>query len=825
MSTQQALDQIDQWDLLQLPPGGCSVLNLSGIPLDQEIAQFLSRGAKFSMPPSFYDPLPDITQFDVPDPNWDDLEPSLRKRVRKAVNDLPHNRPFEDFRDRILWAWIFRLEDPHLPSPFLPASGQSPLPELTLPQIRQTLDNLQDELSQIPPKFTPHERTPRSWSSIVRRLHAHLDLNQCILKPADKGACMVLLTNDSYLTEGYRQLSDTKFYLPLDPGQDFSVLSCPDSLLSEASRCLSEFRTNGLISSKQFDFILPTREARHRRFYLLPKIHKKSSSWTTPGRTPPGRPIVSNTNSSTYQLCRYVDYLLAPFSTIHPSYTKDTGHFLSKLDGVTFPPDCTLATMDISSLYTCIDNDKGIAAVRSTMSEFYALHPEHPYVANTCKLLELCLINNTFKFNDSPYIQVSGAAMGHHYAPRLADLYVATLEARAIPLLSSKPLFYARYLDDIFLVFQGSPSMSSHIQDVFNSMDPLIKFTIETSDFSVSFLDVVVRKDEQFRATGKLSTRVYTKPTDTKQLLHRHSYHPPHMFKSVIRSQLVRYHRLSSSPQDFTGEVVDLFQTLLRRGYSYRYLRRRFLSWHADFVKRPRGSYPCQAPGCVCCATGNVQPTTEVTCINPLPSDTPPPPPPETYKIRSHFTCQTVGVVYLIRCHSCGAPYVGHTTKTLRERYQQHLYRHNNLSTSSKRPSHLRSTALYEHFMECGSMEQALLTILHGLPARYQTGSPADLGPTDLPPVAILKSVEALWIYRLGSSVDRGGLNTVAPMHPPVLPFIIPHCSNGHEYGRAAKLACAELADACPTLYALGPIASYTIHPNIRSLFCKSTDP
>jgi hypothetical protein len=45
---------VDQWNLQQLP-GASSVLNISGIPLEGGMSEFLARGAKFCLPNSFHE--------------------------------------------------------------------------------------------------------------------------------------------------------------------------------------------------------------------------------------------------------------------------------------------------------------------------------------------------------------------------------------------------------------------------------------------------------------------------------------------------------------------------------------------------------------------------------------------------------------------------------------------------------------------------------------------------------------------------------------------------------------------------------------------------
>ena len=77
-----------------------------------------------------------------------------------------------------------------------------------------------------------------------------------------------------------------------------------------------------LISKKELEFLRAKRNSRERIFYLLPKIHKESHKWTIPDKIPPGRPIVSDVESESYAISKFIDYHLAPFATTHPSYVK-----------------------------------------------------------------------------------------------------------------------------------------------------------------------------------------------------------------------------------------------------------------------------------------------------------------------------------------------------------------------------------------------------------------------------------------------------------------------------------------------------------------------
>ena len=78
------------------------------------------------------------------------------------------------------------------------------------------------------------------------------------------------------------------------------------------------------------------------------------------------------------------------------------------------------------------------------------------------------------------------------------------------------------------------------------SMNSHIIFTYDYSADYVYFLDANVKFKEQ-----KLMTEIYSKPSASFQYLHRTSYHPPHTFRSILRSQFIRIRRICSDINDY----------------------------------------------------------------------------------------------------------------------------------------------------------------------------------------------------------------------------------------------------------------------------------
>ena len=67
--------------------------------------------------------------------------------------------------------------------------------------------------------------------------------------------------------------------------------------------------------------------------------------------------------------------------------------------------------------------------------------------------------------------------------------------------------------------------------------------------------------------------QVFFKPTDTHKLLHPKSYHPTHVFKGIVKAQLLRYIRLSSHFHDFIQSYRILKSNLLNYGYTRSFKR------------------------------------------------------------------------------------------------------------------------------------------------------------------------------------------------------------------------------------------------------------
>lgn len=388
-----------------------------------------------------------------------------------------------------------------------------------------------------------------------------------IIKPADKGSATVVMDKSAYIVEAHRQLNNTTYYKRLDrPIYTDNV--------ERINAVLDELSDQHVITPKQLRFLRAKETDRQRIFYLLPKIHKPRSKWPQADRMPEGRPIVSDVGSESYRVSQYVDSFIRPISVRHPSYIKDTYDFVAKVRGQHIPKDALLVTGDVCSLYTNMRIDRIIEKTRLALRK----HPaEGRPDAQIIDLLNITLRNNDFAFNGEIYLQICGTAMGKTYAPGLADIYLEEFDEVANTGFQIKPLFYFRFLDDTFFVWPGTTDQLREYESFLNTIIDGITITLNVSTTSVDFLDTTVFKtnrDVTNANEAALQTKVFFKETDTHQLLHKDSFHPQHTTKGVLKSQILRFQRISSTYEDFSAACLILFRSLQKRRYSARLMRK-----------------------------------------------------------------------------------------------------------------------------------------------------------------------------------------------------------------------------------------------------------
>ena len=130
--------------------------------------------------------------------------------------------------------------------------------------------------------------------------------------------------------------------------------------IDEVNSFLDKLLLKVWLDSKHVAKLGPADNPRPRIFYTLSKLYKPMHKWFVPDKIPPGRSIVSNYSSDSYNSSELMDHFIKPLSNRHSSYIKDTWDLLDRLRDIKVPSNAALVTADVQSLYTNIQPNKGL---------------------------------------------------------------------------------------------------------------------------------------------------------------------------------------------------------------------------------------------------------------------------------------------------------------------------------------------------------------------------------------------------------------------------------------------------------------------------------
>lgn len=673
----------------------------------------------------------------------------------------------QNYHRKIKLADFFRNSnsDRQKPLPFTPPSLWSP-PET---HIHIEINNLvQKDNLEFNKVLKFGRESPNLTVEEVKALRQLRANKHIVIKAADKGSAVVVMGRDQYVLEVERQLNDATYYRRLDGPIFHTTIPLVHSILDT-------LKDKKFINKKQHTYLKGEKNPRERRFYILPKIHKDPDKWTIPHEIPPGRPIVSDCGSETYQTAEFIDYYLNPLSVIHPSYLKDTYHFIDIIRTLKIPRNAIFFSADVDSLYTNIDIQAGLQTVKRIFEKHP--NPQRPD-EEVLKLLELNLTKNDFLFNGKYYLQIKGTAMGKRFAPAYANIFMANWEEEVFAKCSKRPLHYYRYLDDLWGIWGYSEEDFEEFIQILNTHDPSIKLKYVTNQQTIDFLDTTVYKGPTFDANGTLDVKVFFKETDTHALLFRKSFHPRHTFKGIIKSQLLRFYRICTQRHNFWEAVRILFGALRKRGYTRSFLKQclhtfrekkqiqrnsviplvtKFSSMSLKLNHTLKDNFQMLVGN-----TGildghqvisayrknrNLKDILVRAKLDPLQ-------PPKVkdldeftvvkfvrnrrnkkmFVINQEFTPLSSNCVYMIYCKRCRKQYIGETRNSIRTRMWQHRF-------NIQRRRHM-DTPLVRHF------------VLHGLQMLRVAGIQGNSTWTRTQ----RRSVERQWIYRL-QTLEPFGLN------------------------------------------------------------------
>ena len=162
-----------------------------------------------------------------------------------------------------------------------------------------------------------------------------------------------------------------------------------------------------------------------------------------------------------------------------------------------------MITFDIKDLYTNIPIDETINIIKTKLQQNSNRQITHQITV---------LLQNYFIFQHKIYQPQQGIAMGSPLSSIVAEIFLQNYEDNYMKqFLETKNIYYTRYVDDIFIIYDETKTNSQIINTQINKIHNNMKFTPTYEEHNtINYLDLTIRSHH-----NKLDIDICRKPTAT----------------------------------------------------------------------------------------------------------------------------------------------------------------------------------------------------------------------------------------------------------------------------------------------------------------------
>jgi hypothetical protein len=395
------------------------------------------------------------------------------------------------------------------------------------------------------------ENIPHAQKKALLQLKQDKDI---VIKPADKNMGLCIVDKTWYVQECERNLLDTATYKHVDSPQEQILRSVEHQL----QHLIHRYSCLGILPEHIRKFLDSDLKNLHDfpHMYLVPKVHKlvKPTDQLT------GRPIVPGHSWITTAASKYVASIRNEVAKGCEQLLSDSRELIRQLNGMRVSRDVVLMAFDVDSLFPNVDIEEAI----NTCAEMAP--PKFKYLVQD--FLECIMKNNYFKCIGKLWLSIFGTAQGSPCSPPYADLYLVKLENELRSVAAEVwPIFFKRFLDDGFTIFQSECNALGWLQR-YNNLRPRIHLKHVISTVKIDFMDLVIIKDLRIPGdTVPLYVTTYQKMMNKYLYLPFTSHHPRHVFSGIIVGELIRYVVTNTHESDYLCMVEKFWERLSKRGY------------------------------------------------------------------------------------------------------------------------------------------------------------------------------------------------------------------------------------------------------------------
>ncbi len=233
-------------------------------------------------------------------------------------------------------------------------------------------------------------------------------------------------------------------------------------------------------------------------------------------------------------------------------------------------------TSDATSMYTNIDTNTGIQALRDLLTT-QALHISPTFPTDFFLLtLEIVMNHNIFQFGDTFWRQLQGMAMGTPAAPLYSILtYGQYKNTKILQKYKENLIYYKRYIDDIFGIWMDTTEYTwESFKSELNQFGTL-QWNTENPTTSTTFLDLHIQIDH-----NRIITKTHQKELNLYLYIPPTSAHPASCFKGLITGEITAIgHRIRNMKISSTLHN-NLFNVYSNADINYKILSQFFEQQH-----------------------------------------------------------------------------------------------------------------------------------------------------------------------------------------------------------------------------------------------------
>ena len=171
-------------------------------------------------------------------------------------------------------------------------------------------------------------------------------------------------------------------------------------------------------------------------------------------------------------------------------------------------------------------------------------------------------------FDSEFCLQIKGTAMGRISAPTYANSTMGYHEVKVYSIicqgyaLASKhfEISWFRFLDDCQILLKVNLIKPDHLHSILNQINNNIQFTMEKSQTTLPFLDIMINK-----SGTKIWMDIYNKATNSKRYIPFTSNHPRHCLTNISLSHARRICTIDENENVKEKRFKELKKTLLEQ--------------------------------------------------------------------------------------------------------------------------------------------------------------------------------------------------------------------------------------------------------------------